>query len=90
MPQAAPKGPEGSGDRPARSRAPATGTGAGGVARRPPAPGSVGLAADGYLMAKYQDFARTFLAASVATILTVFLPRTTFGELYTRASVEAP
>lgn len=34
-----------------------------------------------YLMVKYQDLLPTFFAASVATILTVFLPFESFGEL---------
>ena len=34
-----------------------------------------------YLMVKYQDLAPTFFAASVATILTVFLPFVSLGEL---------
>lgn len=34
-----------------------------------------------YLIVKYQDFMPTFLAASVATIFTVFLPLASLGEL---------
>ena len=34
-----------------------------------------------YLIVKYQDFVPTFFAASVATILTVFLPLPRLGEL---------
>ena len=42
-----------------------------------------------YSIVKYQDFAPTFLAASVPTIFTVFLPLESLGELYVSTSVEA-
>jgi hypothetical protein len=46
-----------------------------------PRPSSKLCAVGAYLIVKYQDAVRTFLAASVATISTVFFPLAILGEL---------